>query len=471
MAQSLTDKTVKTLANWKRDPVLGVRQLFNIEPTDQQKELIRAAWHPQARVGVSSCQGAGKSSALVWLTYLFLLTQEDCRVLITSPSYQQLSRVFASEALKWHASMLPHFQDFFVIQKDKIYIKNRMHIFAALVTASADNEESLQGGHAKSYVVLADEASGIDEKVFDLLLGTLSTGQGGRFILSSNPLRSSGRFAEIFTRPEMGKEKGGKWDRLYFSAYESPNINKDWIEEMKETYGEDSDIFRVRVLGKFPRASNSQFISSESVERAFEVIMSPYVYQHFPKVMGVDVARFGDDSTVFTLRQGPKLLDYKTYKNLDTMEVASKLFDYQSMVRAEGIYIDSIGVGAGVADRAKMLLGEQLIHPVVVSAKSTNPMQYLNLRSQLWGMMKDWIENGASLPRDEELKRQLVSMCYGYNNKMQIQLMSKKDIKKLGLDSPDISDSLSLTFAVDIFTAFAIRSKVRSIKAPRVLWA
>ena len=95
----------------------------------------------------------------------------------------------------------------------------------------------------------------------------------------------------------MGKEKGGKWDRLYFSAYESPNINKDWIEEMKETYGEDSDIFRVRVLGKFPRASNSQFISSESVERAFEVIMSPYVYQHFPKVMGVDVARFGDDST------------------------------------------------------------------------------------------------------------------------------------------------------------------------------
>jgi len=462
---TLQEKAEALISIWSKDPILGVRQLFGVDPTKQQIDLILSAWNPQARTAASSCQGAGKTTTLVWLTILFLLTQPGCRILITSPSSGQLKRVFMPEIHKWYDKMPKEFQDFLIIMADKVVYKERESQFAQLVTASADNKESLQGGHADNYVVLADEASGIEEAIFDLLLGTLGTGKGGRFIITSNPLRSSGRFSEVFNN-----ESFNKWDRLYFSAYDSPNMNPEWIEEMKETYGEDSDIFRVRVLGQFPRASSSQYISSEAVTQAQNNTMPTAVYMHFPKIIGVDVARFGDDKTVFVCRQGPKLVDYKTYSGLSTMEVVSKLIDYQTLIHASAIFIDTIGVGAGVTDRAIEILGN-IVKPVIVSNKSTNPLQYVNLRSQLWGIMKEWLENGASIPNDDSLRKQLTSMCYGFNNKMQVQLMAKKDIKKLGLDSPDIPDALAYTFAGDVFNSFSKRTQPRAISRSRVMWA
>ncbi len=455
---------------WQKNPLLGIKQLFQVEPTEQQKGLILDAWHPQARSACASCQGAGKTATLVWLTFLFLLTQPDCRVLITSPSYQQLTRVFHAEACKWHAKMPEDFKDFFEITKENIKIKSRPHIFASLVTASAENEESLQGGHSESYVVLADEASGIDEKVFDLLLGTLSTGKGGRFVMTSNPLRSAGRFAECFSKESMQKEHGGKWTTMHFSAYDSPNINKDWIEEMKSTYGEDSDIFRVRVLGQFPRASNSQFFPTDLISSAIKNRVDEMYFGRFPRISGADIARFGDDSTVFVTRQGPKLLDITEYRGLDTMEVAGKLVEYRNLQRAQVVAIDAIGIGAGVYDRCRQL-GLPTI-PVVVSNKSTEPQQYLNLRSQLYGHTKQWLENGAQLPMNEDMRQQFLSMQYGYNPKMQVQLMAKKDIKKLGLPSPDIVDAIALTFVQECLnTQGSFNQKPRRIIAPQVLWA
>ena len=86
-------------------------------------------------------------------------------------------------------------------------------------------------------------------------------------------------------------------------------------------------------------------------------------------------------------------------------------------------------------------------------------------------VIKAWIENGASIIDDEDLRKQLVSMCYGYSNKMQIQLWNKKEIKKLGLSSPDVPDAISMTFAGEIFQAFGVRQAPRKIKPARVLWA
>jgi hypothetical protein len=268
----------------------------------------------------------------------------------------------------------------------------------------------------------------------------------------------------------MGKEDGGTWDRIFFSAYESPNINKDWIEEMKNTYGEDSDIFRVRVLGQFPRVTTTQFIASDVVDEAIKRLVTPQVYSHFPKIIGVDVARFGDDKTVFALRQGPKVLDIKLYSKLNTMEVVSKLYEYQTMVRSQAIYVDSTGVGAGVEDRAKELLGKEIVHGVIAKTQATNPLQYANLRSQLIGTLKDWLENGADIPEDEDLKNQLLSLYYGYTNKMQIQLVGKKELKKMGLASPDMVDALSYTFVPDVYSTFTINTKPREIIRSRTLW-
>lgn len=465
MSISLTDKLVQLYQLWDKDPVLGVKQLFGVEPTEQQAELIRSAWSQRCRVAVSSCQGAGKTSALVWLTFLFLLTQDDCRILITSPSYQQLGRVFSSEIAKWHSKMPEVFRNQFIITKDKVALKGKEGFqFASMVTASSDNEENLQGGHSESYIILADEASGIDEHVFDLLLGTLGTGTGGRFILTSNPLRSSGRFWEIF-----GKELDG-WTRHYFSAYEAPRMNPEWIEEMKETYGEDSDIFRVRVLGKFPRASTSQYFPADLIQQAQNNRVDEYIYGRYPRICGVDIARFGDDMTVFVIRQGPRILDITKFKGLDTMEVASKLFEYNTMWKPNTICVDSMGIGAGVYDRAKQL--HLPVHQVVVAQKSTEPMEYANLRAQLYGLTKEWLQNGADIPSDKEVYEQFLSIEYGYNTKMQIQMVSKKDLKKRGIDSPDIVDAITLTHLHDAFKRVGVAAvKAREVKKANYLWS
>jgi hypothetical protein len=339
--------------------------------------------------------------------------------------------------------MPPIFRDQFIITQDKIALKGKEGFqFASLVTASAEHEENLQGGHAENYIILADEASGIEEKIFDLLLGTLGTAiggyAGGRFILTSNPLRSSGRFWEIFAKEMEG------WDRLFFSAYESPILSAEWIEEMKNTYGEDSDIFRVRVLGRFPRRASAQFFNTDSVNEAMARFIPPQIFGAYPRLVGVDVARFGDDKTIFALRQGPKLLEYTPFSGLDNMEVVGKLVEYHQKWMASGIFIDAIGLGSGVYDRAKEL--GLPVHSVVVSQKSTEPRTYFNLRSQLYGELKLWLENGADIPKDDTVLSQFLSMEYGYNNKMQLQMIGKKEIKAKGLDSPDIPDAISLTF-------------------------
>ena len=451
------------------DHIFGIETLFDVKLTTQQRQLVSDANSQTARVAVSSCTGSGKTAVLSMLTLLYLMVLPDCRILITAPSSNHLERVFRSEIDKWFKKLPEQIQNRFDMTQRKIEYKlNKSTHFASLVTASVEQKENLAGGHSEQYCILADEASGIPEDAFDILLGTLSTGKGGRFIQVSNPQRASGRFFEIFQRDLPG------WKKIFFSAYDSPNVNSEWIEEMKTTYGEDSDIFRMRVLGQFPRVGISQFISAEIVNEAVRNRVDLRSYSNFPKLMGVDVARFGDDITCFIVRQGPKLLDMRTYRGLDTMEVASKVSEFQAIHDCATIYIDSIGVGAGTADRLRQL--RLPVKDVVVSNKSSDPNTYSNLRAQLWGKMRDWLSTGdADIPaefigKDHNIATQLTSMEYGYNNKMQIQLLSKRDLKKMGYPSPDCADALSFTFADAVFEHRARNRSKKVILKSNYLW-
>lgn len=447
----------KFLDEWRINPVQGVRDLFGAEPTLQQIDLIRESWRPHTRVAVSSCTGAGKTTVIAWLTFLFLLTQEDCRILVTSPSFQQLNRVYQAELRKWRGQMNSKIADMFEITRERVVCTSRTKVQEAhIVTASAENKESLQGGHAGNYVILADEASGIEESTFDVLLRTLSTGTGGRFILTSNPTRSVGRFYDIFHRDLSG------WSKLYFQAFDCPHIAPGFAAEMEETYGLDSDHYRIGVLGEFPRVTASQFISADVVDRCLTELLAPGSYINFPRIIGADIARFGDDETIFVCRQGPKILDIKRMKGHDTMEVSEALFSYQSTWAAQTVFIDSIGIGAGVFDRCKQL--RMPVREVMGSHKSTKPMEYFNMRSQLWGEMRHWLNNGADIPDNvEEMRSQLLGMTYGYTAKMQLALTTKKDIKRAGLKSPDIPDAIALTFAEHLYTGGTISSRPRQV--------
>lgn len=344
----------------------------------------------------------------------------------------------------------------FEITREKVVMTSKKRVQRAdLVTASADNKESLQGGHAGNYVILADEASGIEEATFDVLLRTLSTGTGGRFVLTSNPTRSVGRFYDIFHKDLPG------WDKHFFTAFNCPHIAPGFAQEMEDTYGIDSDHYRIGVLGQFPRTTNSQFISADLVDEAVSRNLPYTAYHNFPKVIGADIARFGDDDTVFVLRQGPKVIDILRISGQDTMAVAEALFAYNAEHRAQVIFIDAIGIGAGVFDRCKQL--KLPVREVMGSHRSSKPLEYFNTRSQLWGEMRHWVNNEGDLPYMDDLRSQLVGMTYGYTAKMQIALTTKKDIKKSGLKSPDIGDAIALTFADAVYGSARPQARARVV--------
>ena len=404
------------------------------------------------------------TTALAILIFHQLLTEENINILATSPSAGQLERGLRSELGKLHGMMIEPFSTFFELQRDKVFIKGKKDThFCSLVTGSAENEESLAGFHADKVIIIVDEASGIAQAVHNILKGNLTT-DGSSMVQVSNPQRPSGPFYSLFNTQNK------HYKLITLDAFHSPLISKQWIQEIEEEYGTTSDFYKVRVLGEFPSAAEETFIPSDIVEAAIANRLTFPDYHMYPVICGVDVARFGGDMSIFIQRQGPKILDIQKYSGLDTMEVAAELQEYyRRNPKISSIYIDDVGLSAGTFDRAK-----QLGLPVVgvnVGLKSTIPTAFYNLRAQLYQELKDWLRNNADIPADKELEQQLTSLQYGFNDRTQLQIMTKKMMKKkLGLPSPDIVDALVFTFMHNIFGSQLRNSAPRVVSKANYLW-
>jgi hypothetical protein len=231
--------------------------------------------------------------------------------------------------------------------------------------------------------------------------------------------------------------------------------NKAELAEWVRDYGEDSDFVRVRVKGEFPRAGTMQFIASDLIEAASSPQHEPEVTIYDPFVMGVDVARFGDDKTVIRFRRG---LDARTLppiklRNLDSMQIAAKVAELYRAHRPDAIFVDGGGPGAGVVDRAR-----QLRIPVIEVQFGAAPDRdhlglgdelYANKRAEMWGAMRQWLRKGM-IDADPELKADLAAVEYGYTLRDGVDaiiLEKKEHMRKRGLASPDDADALALTFA------------------------
>lgn len=458
-----TEKINLLIRAWQPDPVFGIESLFGIKLDDQQRSLIIAAHKENSRVACKSGTGLGKTACLVWLTAYYLLTLDDVRILITAPSHNQLDRVFKSEWDKWFGRMPEDIQALFEVKKESISVKMKKDVrLCSLVTGNPQNLQNLQGGHSKNYVVFFEECNGLEDSVIKTLLGTLGSSKS-KVIMVANPVVPRGMYYELF------QKKNKRWTLLTFDAFHCDRVELSWIEEMKDLYGEDGDEYLIRVLGKFGKLGENSFFSAPSIEAAVQEDLPTAAYASYPVVMGVDVARFGVDSTVFILRQGPKLLKIVEHRGLDTMEVANKVLDFHSRYHPVQIFIDGIGVGSGVVDRCKEF-GLPYVD-VVVSSKSSNPRVYGNLRSQLYGELRDWLDNGADILDNDRLLLELAGSWYTYNNKLQIMLPSKKEIKSKGQTSPDVLDSLALTMASGAYGYISNNAKPRKVtKVKRRNW-
>lgn len=434
-------------------PVLFVREVLGQEPDPWQAEFLMAIASGKRKISVRSGHGVGKSTAASWASIWYVCTRYTCKVVITAPTSSQLYDALFAE-LKAQVKKLPEYiQELFDAKADKVeLIAAREEVFITVRTSRQEQPEALQGIHADNVLLIADEASGVPEAVFEAAVGSMS-GHSACTLLLGNPTQSSGMFYDTHHRLK------GEWYTMKVSSAESSRVSPEFVEEVRNTYGENSNAFRVRVLGEFPLADDDTVIAISLLEAAR--VRDIRASQSAPMVWGLDVARFGSDRTVLTKRKGSRLHSLPIVKrNLDTMQVAGFVLNEWNETpehyRPVEICVDVIGLGAGVVDRL-LELGLPVVAVNVGEAPAMND-KYLNLRAELWFRGRTWFEaRNAALNCDEKDEKGLLDMLvnelamvrYSFTSNGKIKVEAKDEIKKRTRDksSPDLADSFLLTLA------------------------
>ena len=389
------------------------------------------------------------SSVASWASIWYLLTRYPVKVVITAPTSSQLYDALFAEVKHWINELPEALGILMNVKGDRIeLVADPAAAFISARTSRAEQPEALQGVHSSAVMLIADEASGVPEAVFEAASGSMS-GHNAVTILLGNPTKSSGLFYETHHRLR------GLWKTLTVSCFDSPRVSAEYIQEQKDRYGEDSNAYRVRVLGKFPRKDDDTVIPMDLVESAMnrDVSCSPTA----KAVWGLDVARFGSDASALVKRTANVVgASARVWKGLDLMQLCGAVKSEYDAMTAEDrpieILVDSIGVGAGVADRLRELgLPARGIN---VSESPAMKETYHNLRTELWYLLLAWLQSlEARLPKDDNLLAELVGPKYKFTSSGKLLLESKEDMKRRGLMSPNRADALVLTFAGNAATA------------------
>src|SRR5512139_781817 len=434
---------IELLASWKASPSTFVTEALGAMPEPWQQQALDAL--PQhKRIAIRSGHGIGKSALLAWCILWFGFTRQDGKIPSTAPTSHQLEDVLLSEVRKWLDKMRSRGWGYFTRQVTLTQeaIRFPSGTFAALRTATKDRPEALQGFHAQDLLFVLDEASGIDDVIFEVAGGALST-EGALVIMTGNPTRTSGYFYNAF------HSQRSHWHCQRVGCEDSSQVSPTYIAQMKDQYGEDSNVYRVRVLGEFPVEEDQVLVPLHLVEAALN---RDVARQRIMPVWGLDVARFGTDDSVLCKRQGNRILEPLTvWRHRDLMQLAGLLLREYNATDDEDkpgeILIDAIGLGAGVLDRCR-----ELNLPVrgvnVGEAPATDSGQFSRLRDELWWRVREWFSGrDVTMPEDARLVGELTSVHYAYTSNGKLQVESKDSMRKRGLKSPDAADALCLTFA------------------------
>ena len=432
------NKFRRLIKRWQKSPLQFVEEALKAEPTPQQREALIALAKPGAHVTIRSGHGTGKSTVFAWAILWHVICFDNSKCPVTAPTGHQLKDIIWAEISLWHALLPPALRDMLEIGTDRVAMRSKeKRRFAVARTARRETPDALQGFHAKNILFAIDEAPGVDEKVFEVAQGALST-PGARVIMAGNPTRVTGYFYESHQ-----PDKSDRWTQLSFSCLDSPLVGKEYPLDVAQAYGEDSDTYRIRVLGEFPKGTIAQLFPIDLVNEAMKRKCGVTQYNFAPKILGVDVAWEGDDSSAIFLRQGIASELLGVYHQMNNMDLASMVIQFANERNVDAVFVD-IGWGSGVIDRMRQLGYEPT--PVNFGGSSSKE-RYQNKRTQMWCEMKLWLEDGGVMPEDHRLRQDLVGPQYEFRSNGRLILERKKDMKKRGLRSPDLGDALALTFA------------------------
>jgi phage terminase large subunit len=430
-------------------------------PTEQQSQLLEGLAQEVQRgsagrphFSIRSGHGTGKSAALAQIIIWYLLTHENALIPCTAPSAHQLQDVLWKEIARWLARLKAPWKDRLELTTDRLRYKNPKQdgLGEAIArTARKENPDALQGFHAAEIMYVIDEAPGVPEEIYQTAEGALTT-PGAISIMAGNPTRISGTFYRSH------HEDRQDWNCLHWRSDRSPLVSKSFAEKMARKYGEQSFVYKIRVLGEFPTGNPDSLIPLELVAAAAERELDESVWKKSPVVFGVDPARFGDDETGFCIRQGRKVHETNGWGGLDTVQVAARVYMEAKKWKPAAIFVDSIGIGAGVADQLRKISDVQIID-VNVSERPSNVETYHNFRSEMWWKAREWFEKrDCSIPNDDTLMSELSTQEWKVSDNGKIRVESKAERKRrLGINdggSPDRGDALVMTFTQDVSAGY-----------------
>ncbi|QQS11055.1 MAG: terminase [Rhodospirillales bacterium] len=391
------------------------------------------------RIAVSSGHGVGKTALVAWIVLWFLATRADPQVVVTANTTRQLATKTWRELAKWRRLCLVGAD--FAMTADRLARRGAERTwFAAAVPWSRERPEAFAGTHERHVLVVYDEASAIDDAVWEVTEGAMTT-PGAMWMVFGNPTRVEGRFADCFGR------QAHRWRTFRVDARDAVRADSDQIGRWIADYGEDSDFVRVRVRGEFPRVSAERFVGADLLALA----RTRAVRDGRPgaAVLGVDVARFGDDDSVALLRIGGVVARVQRWRRLDTMQLAASVAELILAWRPRQVFVDGVGVGGGVVDRLRQL-GHRVVD-VGAGGRAADERRFANLRAEMWSRMRDWLQEGGVLPAaDEALAREIGAPGYAFDARGRLRIESKDDLRARGEGSPDAADALALTFAYPV---------------------
>lgn len=407
------------------------------------------------RMAETSGHGTGKSAMGAWLASWILSTRPGSIGTVTAGTATQLSeRTWA--AIQWWMRQCIT-KDWFDVQAAGIYSKEDPDNWKLVAqTCKEENAQSFAGQHARTSTswYLFDEASIVPDGIWKVAYGGLTDGEP-MFFAWGQPERNSGQFYEVC----FGREKD-RWNHRRVDSRTSRFTNKALIEEWAKDYGEDSDWFRVRVLGLPPRADELQYIDKGRVELAQK--REVWAPKDEPLICGLDVSGGGSAWNIFRFRKGldarsrePVRLNGETPREVVIGVAAELLNDRAPSHQISMMFVDS-AFGSPIVERLRVM-GHQNVVEVNFGGQSPD-LHCLNMRALMYKKAKDWLEKG-SIPADERLVGDLTAPGYHINNSGKLVIESKQDIvKRLG-HSPDDGDAFVLTFAQPVAPPPRIESR------------
>jgi len=448
--------TPEKIKIWREDPVVFVREVFGVEPDEWQIEVLRAFADPtKPRISMQACAGPGKSAVLAWCAWNFLLCYCDrgqhpkgAAVSITSDN---LKDNLWAEISKWQgrSEMLLRL---FQWTKERVFAKDfpsTWFLSARSFSKTADEEEqgrTLSGLHSEFVLVLIDESGDIPVAVAKAAEQALSTKpKFGKILQAGNPTSLTGLLYHA------AKKARALWYIITITGdpedpRRSKRIDIDWAREQIKEHGRDNPWVMSLILGLFPPSSINALLGPDDVAKAMKRIHDKAHYEYAQKRLGVDVARFGDDSSIIYPRQGIQVFKCIEMKEQNSIKVAARVALAKNNWRSEMEFVDGTGgYGAGVVDQLESWGHTPM--EVQFAGQAIEMDKFANKRAEMWWNMAAAIKKNLSLPNDAVLAKELVAPTYTFV-KGKILIEPKEAIKKRLGFSPDRADGLALTFAL-----------------------